>query len=69
MQSFLLYYGTTLFFKIEKLVIIRFLFFYTIKIGTLGTFERKTTEHGLAFFRVKIIFPMTTMGRWRSFTV
>ena len=47
MQCFYLYYGTTFCLKLETLVIIRFLFFYPIKIDILVTFERKTTEHGL----------------------
>ena len=47
MQWFYLYYGTTFCLKLETLVIIRFLFFYPIKIDILVTFERKTTEHGL----------------------
>ena len=47
MQYFYLYYGTTFCIKLETLVIIRFLFFYPIKIDILVTFERKTTEHGL----------------------
>ena len=49
MQCFYLYYGTTFCLKLETLVIIRFLFFYPIKIDILVTFERKTTEHGLEF--------------------
>ena len=37
--------------KIRTLVIIRFLFFYPIKIDILVTFERKTTKHGLSLFK------------------
>jgi len=33
--------------KIKVFVIIRFLFFYSTKIGNLVSFEQKTTEHGL----------------------
>ena len=56
MQLFLLCYGTTLCLEMQMFVMIRFLFFYPMKIDLLVVFERKTTEHGLmtSIFRFPI---------------
>jgi len=45
------------FLKIEVIVIIRFLFFYSIKIGNLVDIERKKTERGLAQLTDLLLVP------------